>query len=699
MEVLRITPFRGPNPYHSRPVVEVLLDCRGWREERLARARQNLLKSLPFFCGDHARPSRLATGTRLAKTQDFKLAELLQSRPHASHIADYLRRFASALQFMAGVVAPYGSVNETDDPDVWIVALEYEEESLIRACLETARELILTAVDRDDFPLEERLRQLIDLADDERLGPSSRAIVDAAAARGIPYRRLNRSSLVQLGEGCQQRRIWTAETDATSAIAESIASDKDLTKRLLSAVGVPVPRGRVVRDAADAWEAASEIGVPVVVKPQNANHARGVSLDLTRREQVLAAYDFAVRMGDGSPVMVEQYARGQHHRLLVVGDRLVAAACGESEYIDGDGVNTILQLVEEENRDPRRGMNYTDPLDVIQIDEAAIQTLAKQGLTPDSIPEAGRRVLIQPVGDLTTDCTHRVHPDVAARAVLAAQTIGLDIAGLDVIAQDIARPLEGQRGMILEVNAGPSLSMHVAPLHGEPQPVGAAIVNLIYPPGRTGRIPVVAITGGECRQGIAERLAELLESDGRSVGLATSQFRRVNGHVAEISPRNDRTNVESLLTHKAVAVAVFESRPSQAAREGLGCSRCDVVVIGLADKRSEEPRQSEMDRSGITAAVRGLSASGTLVLSVDDPDAEIWAAMHQGPIVWFSLSGSVESVPRCSDSSVTCVDGHVRGTMRGSTWTWPLLTQEGSAIQKVPAIAAAMALGVVPHRR
>ena len=325
--------------------------------------------------------------------------------------------------------------------------------------------------------------------------------------------------------------------------------------------------------------------------------------------------------------------------------------CSSDLYIDGDGVKTVLQLVEEENRDPRRGINYTDPLDLIQIDEAAVQTLAKQGLTPDSIPEAGRRVLIQPVGDLTTDCTHRVHPDVAARAVLAAQTIGLDIAGLDVIAQDIARPLEGQRGMILEVNAGPSLSMHVAPLQGEPQPVGAAIVNLIYPPGRTGRIPVVTITGGESRAEIAERLAELLQADGRSVGLATSQFRRVNGHVAENSPKSDRANVEALLMHKAVAVAVCESRPYQAAREGLGCSRCDVVVIApdssdrlrLANKRSEDAPKSEMDRSGIKAAVRGLSASGTLVLSVDDPDAETWAALHPGPIVWFSLSGSMES--------------------------------------------------------
>jgi hypothetical protein len=215
------------------------------------------------------------------------------------------------------------------------------------------------------------------------------------------------------------------------------------------------------------------------------------------------------------------------------------------------------------------------------------------------------------------------------------------------------------------------------------------------------------ITGGECRQGIAERLADLLQSDGRSVGLATSHFRRVNGHVAENSPKNDRANVEALLMHKSVAVAVCESRPYQAAREGLGCSRCDVVVIAPdlfdrlrpGDKRSEDARQSEVDRSGITAAVRGLSASGILVMSVDDPDAETWAAMHQGPIVWFSLSGSVESVPRCSDSSVICVDGQVRGTMGGSTWTWPLQAQEGPAIQKVPVIAAAMALGVVPHRR
>lgn len=707
MEFLRTTAFRGPNPYHARPVVELLIDCRGWRDEKLSRVRQRLVKCLPFFSGEQSRPSKLAAGARETRSLDLKLSELLRGHPHHAHVAELLERFARAMQWMAGVVATYGSVKETDDPDVRIIAIEYEEESLVRACLETARELIVTSAERDDFPLVERVRQLVDLADDVRLGPSSRAIVDAAIARGIPYRRLNRSSLVQLGEGCQQRRIWTAETDATSAIAESIASDKDLTKQLLSAVGVPVPRGRVVRDAEDAWQAAQEIGVPVVVKPQNANHARGVSLDLTRHEQVLAAYDFAVKLGEGSPVMVEQYARGQHHRLLVVGGRLVAAACGESEYVDGDGVRSVNELVDEVNRDPRRGINYTDPLDLLMIDEAAIQTLAKQGLNPDSIPEAGRRVLIQHVGDLTTDCTHGVHPDVAARAVLAAQTIGLDIAGLDVIAQDISRPLEAQRGMILEVNAGPSLSMHVAPLQGEPQPVGAAIIDLIFPPGRTGRIPVVAVTGGERRRGIAEQLAAWLESNGRMVGLATSAMRRFGQHEAESNPKSDRSNVESLLVHRSVEVAIFESRPWQAAREGLSCSRCDVVVVAQdevgSSNRNEsavaERSRAEMHREGILAAIHALSPAGTLVLATEDPDAEIWSDAYHGRIIWCSSIEDFDRPVRTSDTVITVVEGQVRGRSGGNTWSW----QQDELVRlnspSLATIAAAFALGVAPHHQ
>ncbi|HND53557.1 MAG TPA: acetate--CoA ligase family protein, partial [Pirellulaceae bacterium] len=448
-----------------------------------------------------------------------------------------------------------------------------------RACLDTARVCLDAAHDGTEFDMPSMVRRLVELADDVRLGPSSRAIVSAAVARGIPFRRLNSGSLVQLGEGARQRRIWTAETDATSAIAESIAQDKELTKRLLHAVGVPVPLGRPVHSAEDACEAAREIGPPVAVKPRKANHARGITLDISTEEQIQAAYDWAVQDGENTGVLVEQYVRGYAHRLLVVGERLVAAARGESEFVTGDGQRTVRELVDEENRDPRRGENYTDLLNLLKLDAAAEIELKKQGLTPDSVPAKGRKVLVHHVGDLTTDCTEQVHPDNARKAVLAARTIGLDIAGLDVIAEDISVPLEAQRGAVLEVNAGPGLSQHVAPLHGKPQPVGKAIVDLLFEPGANGRIPIIAVGGPGDRARLAEVIDERLRGVGLRVARATSAGLFYDGLRTNAAHSSDSAQVESLLVHPYADAVVFESRPQQAAAHGLGCERVDIAVL------------------------------------------------------------------------------------------------------------------------
>ncbi|MFM7927207.1 MAG: acetate--CoA ligase family protein, partial [Pirellula sp.] len=249
--------------------------------------------------------------------------------------------------------------SDEDCESQWVLPLEMEEELLSCKCFTLANELIEACQRGEQYPIASKFRELFDYADDVRLGPSSLAILDAAQARGIPYYRLTNRSLCQLGEGKYQRRIWTAETDATSAIAESIASDKDLTKRLLRNVGVPVPLGRLVSSPQDAWAAAQEVGLPVVVKPKDANHQRGISIELTEQSEIMKAYDWAIEDGQTSDVMVEQFARGQHHRLLVVGHRMVAASRGHFETVTGDGQSTIEQLVHILNQDPKRGEAYT----------------------------------------------------------------------------------------------------------------------------------------------------------------------------------------------------------------------------------------------------------------------------------------------------------------------------------------------------
>ena len=369
-----------------------------------------------------------------------------------------------------------------------------------------------------------------------QLGPSTAAIVAAAKARGIPFRRLNSGSLIQLGQGARQRRILTAETDRTSAIAESIAQDKDLTRSLLRAVGVPVPEGRPVVDAEDAWAAAREIDAPVVVKPRYGNQGRGVATDLTTREQVMAA--FANAREEGDSVVVERFAPGVDYRVLVVGRRVVAASRRDPAQVVGDGRRTIAALVEEVNRDPRRAHYHATALSKIVLDPIALGVLEEQGYRPDSVPPAGMRVLVRrnanlSTGGTATDVTDEVHPDVAARAIDAARVIGLDIAGVDIVARDISRPMEEQGGVVVEVNAGPGLRMHLHPSAGSPRPVGEAIITMMFPEGQNGRIPLVAVTGVNGKTTTTRLIAHIFRATGKTIGMTCSDGIYIDGRRIE----------------------------------------------------------------------------------------------------------------------------------------------------------------------
>jgi cyanophycin synthetase len=462
-----------------------------------------------------------------------------------------------------------------------ISAIEMEEELLSRRAFDAARELIEAVASQADFSIAAKFRELFDYADDVRLGPSSRAILDAAIEREIPYYRLNSGSLCQLGEGRLQRRIWTAETDATSAIAESIASDKDLTKRLLRNVGVPIPLGRMVSSPEDAWAAAQEVGFPVVVKPRNANHQRGISIELTQQDEIMRAYHWAIEDGQTQDVMVEQFARGHHHRLLVVGDRVVAASRGWIETVTGDGLHTVSQLIDILNQDPRRGEAYTDPLSMIKREASIEIELAKQGFGWDSIPEDGRVVLVKRTGDLTTDCTEVVHPETARQAVLAARVVGLDIAGLDVLAEDIARPLSQQRGAVVEVNAGPSLSPHVAPLFGQPRPVGRAIIEMLFPIGRLSRIPITCIVavGHPAARAHLDAWRQRMQSQVLIPGTVESEGIRVGSEWISLPEATPSGRVQALLTHPYLDALAIACELRFLADHACPVPRIDQLVI------------------------------------------------------------------------------------------------------------------------
>ena len=497
----------------------------------------------------------------------------------------------------------------SESGEVMVLAMEMEEQALSERCFGMAMELIDSSDPLVDFPLGVQVRELFDFADDVRLGPSSRAILRAARRRNIPYTRLNSGSLVQLGEGKNQRRIWTAETDATSAIAEAIASDKDLTKRLLRQVGVPVPHGRAVSSAEDAWVASQEIGFPVVVKPCSANHQRGISIELTTQEEIMKAYDFAVEAGETDDILVEQYALGQHHRLLVVGNRLVAAAKGHSECVIGDGTLTIKELVAIVNSDPRRGEAYSDQLGTLLLSAPAIIELNKQGLTVDSIPEAGRTVVVRRTGDLTTDCTEEVHAETAEQAVIAARVVGLDIAGLDVLATDISRPLHEQKGAVVEVNAGPSLSPHVSPLYGKPQKVGDAIMKMLFPEGQHGHIKIIGIVQSPSSDLLVQQFAEQLRLRNIDFGMVSHGQAGFNGRIVDTGCVNDETRVIALLCNPILSAVVVHVDLIQSALIGVPAPRFDRLLFA---SDSVEEEQADEASAGLRAVLNAVPGTGSI---------------------------------------------------------------------------------------
>jgi cyanophycin synthetase len=622
MEFGRIWVLRGPNVWGSCPALEV--ELRGDGAARLDGTPAfvaRLLRWVPALAGRE--------GTR--EVPPFQ-------GPFG--LAHALSRLTLRLQSLAGSEVHLALVDCRGKRPVRVV-VEYEEEELARACLESARRLCLAALGDRPPDVAAEMKKLRELALEVRLGPSTAAIVRAARQRGIPVRRLNTGSLVQLGHAARSRRICTAETDRTSAVAETIAQDKQLTRLLLQRAGVPVPEGRPVTDAEDAWSAAREVGLPVVVKPQHGNHGRGVTVHLSTRESVLLAYEAARAEGQG--VMVERFAPGADHRLLVVGDRLVAAARREPAQVVGDGRSTVAELVALVNQDPRRSDGHGTVLSIIHLDAIALAVLAEQGCTPESVPPAGQRVLIRrnanlSTGGTATDVTDLVHPSVAARAVDAARTVGLDIAGIDVLATDIARPLEDQRGAVVEVNAGPGLRMHLQPSAGKPRAVGEAIVDRLFPEGETGRIPIAAVTGINGATPTARLLAHLLARPGEVVGLACSDGLYVGGRRIDARAASGATSAGALLLNPRVSVAVLETAPEGILREGLGFDHADVAVVtstALGSHLRGLEAAEDLDRAE-RVLVEAVPPSGTAALNAADPLVAGVGSSCPGSVLFFS---------------------------------------------------------------
>ncbi len=623
MEVTRIRALRGPNLWSHHTAIQSVVSC--------TAAESNISQLAGFETRLRARFPEISPFQPTGHDDSIPM-------PHVLELA------ALELQAQAGCPVTFSCTTPTLEEHVYQVVVEYSEEEVGRLAMELAQALCQSALDDTPFDLASALAQLRDLDEDVRLGPSTGCIVNAAVARGIPYSRMTEGSMVRFGWGSKQRRIQAAEIDATSAIAEAIAQDKDLTKKLLAAAGVPVPLGRAVVDADDAWKAACEVGLPVVVKPLDGNQGKGITVNILTQEQVAAAYAVAKQFRDD--ILVERYLPGNDFRLLVVGDKLVAAARRDPPKVVGDGVHTITQLMDQVNQDPRRGSGHSTSLTKMRIDDIARACLAGQGFTPDDIPPKGKRVNLRnnanlSTGGSATDVTDDVHPEVAARAVAAAHMVGLDICGVDLVCDSILRPIEEQGGGIVEVNAAPGLRMHLTPSFGKGRPVGEAIISTLFKPGETGRIPIVAVTGTNGKTTTVRLISHLLAANRMCVGMTNTDGVYVGGNVIDTGDCSGPKSAKSVLLHPDVDAAVLETARGGVLREGLAFDQCDVAVvtnIGAGDHLGLNFITTVNELAVLKRViVQNVARTGTAVLNAADPNVAVMASKCKGAVTFFAL--------------------------------------------------------------
>ncbi len=533
------------------------------------------------------------------------------------------------------------------------IATSYATETVAERALELALEIVRRVAAEEPFDVQQALQELRHLQARHGIGPSTGAVLEAARRRGIPVMRMSdNASLFQLGWGHAQRRLQATITSTTSHIAVGVASDKELTKELLAAVGVPVPQGRLVSTLERALQAAHGLGGLVAIKPLDGNQGKGVSTHLSTDEEIAQAFELAQRFGD--KVIVEQTIEGDDHRVLVVGGRVVAAARRAPPTIVGDGRSTIAQLVGRENENPLRGEGHESALTRIRLDSHALAVLAAEGRDAQTVLAEGEAVPLRTNSNLSTggtaeDVTERLHPYTAELCVRAALHVGLDVAGIDLVCTDISQPLDEQGGAVIEVNAAPGLRMHESPSRGAPQAAGRAIVDSLFPDRRSGRIPVVAITGTNGKTTTTLAIATALQSRGVKVGYTTTEGVYFGGRRMMAGDCTGYWSARSVLTHPQVEAAVLETARGGILKRGLAFDECDVaIVLNVSDDHIGQDGIETVDDLARVKAVVAEAASRVVVLNAEDPRCVAMAGRLRShvEVIYFAESAGHPVVQR-----------------------------------------------------
>jgi cyanophycin synthetase len=655
MRVLEVGVYRGPHLYSELPMIRIQLDLgdlEAWPTHRLTSFTDRLLSLLPGL-GQHGCSFR-EPGGFLARLRDGTWL---------GHVAEHV---AIELQSLAGARVTRGKTRSVKGREgVYNVLFAYEDEpvgllagrlalQLVDALLPAelrGLEGLSEFLDRDEtlpkdeFDLERAVGELKSCAGRVGLGPTTRSLVEAARRRRIPVMRLDEFSLVQLGYGKYQKRLRASIAGSTSHLAVETACDKDFTKQLLSAAGCPVPEGAVVRDVEAAVAAAERLGYPVVTKPLDGNHGRGVSVDLTSPEQVRWGFDQA-RAHDRR-VVVEEHFSGRDHRILVVDGKVIAVAERIPAHVVGDGVSTITSLIEAVNQDPRRGEGHETVMTRIAVDDHVRDVLARAGLNLHSIPAAGCTVMLRATANLSTggtavDRTEQIHPENASIARRAALAVGLDMAGIDFIAPDIARSVHKTGGGVVEVNAAPGFRMHLEPSEGHSRDVARPVIQMLFPPGAPTRVPIFAITGTNGKSTTVRMLAAILREAGMTVGYTTTSGVYVDGELVVAADASGPKSARMVLRDPSVEAAVLETARGGILREGLGFNECDVgAVLNIAaDHLGIKSVQTLEDLAAVkSVVVEAVRRGGHSVLNADDPLTLRMRRHAGGRIALFSLNG------------------------------------------------------------
>jgi cyanophycin synthetase len=698
MRIIEIKVLKGPNYWSVRrsKLIQVKLDLEEMEHKptnTISGFRESLQLMFPSMY-EH----------RCSVGQPGGFFQRVDEGTWMGHVIEHV---ALELQTLAGMNCGFGRTRGTGVPGEYYVVFTYMEEDAGVYAAKAAVRITEALANGQHYNLEEDIQRLREIREDTRLGPSTGCIVDEAARRGIPFIRLNKHSLVQLGYGVHQKRIRATIASTTGNIAVDIACDKEETKNLLEAAEIPVPRGVVVRTEEALQQAVDKFGYPLVIKPIDGNHGKGNTTNITTWPMALQAFEAAKAYSRS--VIVERFIVGFDFRILVINYKFICAALRTPASVKGDGVHTIQYLIEETNRDPRRGFGHEKVLTQITIDQFTQKMLDEKDYTLETIPPAGELVLLKPTANLSTggtstDVTDLVHPDNIFMCERIARIIGLDICGIDIMAPDLQNPISQNGGAVLEVNAAPGFRMHIEPAEGLPRNVAEPVVDMLFPQGSKGRIPIIAITGTNGKTTTTRLTAHIMKSAGRKVGFTTSDGVYINNQLMMKGDCTGPISAQFVLKDPTIDFAVLECARGGILKSGLAFQHCDVsIVTNVAEDHIGLGGINTVEQMAKLKAVvpETTRKDGYAILNADD---DLTFAMARGLECNVALFGMDENNPRikahCADGGIATVYENGYISLLKGTWKIRIiaarevpLTFEAKAMHNIanclPAVLAA----------